>query len=156
MSDRGSNFQKAFKSFNPLFCFGHRLNNVLKRGFFQTQKKKKKKTPTSDHAPDDTSPSAAIDSSVDLEEEISTDESDVTSDEDFELTAAIPVLRKKKNKAKAPIASSRSQVNLGSIHMKLDVNDVPLPAKQVLCTLKQCKKVVKYVKKVSRKTTFVH
>ena len=44
MCDRGSNFQKGFKTFQPLFCFGHRLNNIVKRAFFQNQIKKKKST----------------------------------------------------------------------------------------------------------------
>ncbi|CAF1401882.1 unnamed protein product [Adineta ricciae] len=40
ISDRGSNFDKAFEPFNPLFGFGHRLNNVFKAAFFHHEKKK--------------------------------------------------------------------------------------------------------------------
>ncbi|CAF4731498.1 unnamed protein product, partial [Rotaria sp. Silwood2] len=36
--DRGSNFLKAFQHLNPITCDGHRLNNVLKRSFFQHQR----------------------------------------------------------------------------------------------------------------------
>ena len=36
--DRGSNFLKAFQHLNPFTCYGHRLNNVLKRSFFPHQK----------------------------------------------------------------------------------------------------------------------
>jgi hypothetical protein len=36
--DRGANFLKAFRHLHPITCDGHRINNVLKRGFFQHQK----------------------------------------------------------------------------------------------------------------------
>ena len=35
--DRGSNFIKALKDFSPLYCSAHRLNNVLKKCFFQSK-----------------------------------------------------------------------------------------------------------------------
>jgi hypothetical protein len=158
MCDRGSNFQKAFKGSNPLFCFGHRLNNVLKRSFFQNQRKKM--ASRVDHGL--TAASAAVtttiastSSGIDSEEEIYTDDSDATSDEDFELTTAMPVLRKKKDKVKVVARSSRSQIDLDSVHLKLTMDDAPLSAKQVLRTLNQCKKIVKYVKKVSEKELFL-
>ncbi len=104
MCDRGSNFQKAFKGSNTLFCFGHRLNNVLKRSFFQNQRKKK--ASRVDHGL--TAASAAVtttiastSSGIDSEEDIYTDDSDGTSDEDFELTTAMPVLRRKKGQCQS-------------------------------------------------------
>jgi hypothetical protein len=42
ISDRGSNIRKALEGHDILFCFGHRLNNILQRTFYQgTQKKEK-------------------------------------------------------------------------------------------------------------------
>ena len=35
MSDRGSNIVKALEGQDVLFCFGHRINNVLQRSFYQ-------------------------------------------------------------------------------------------------------------------------
>jgi hypothetical protein len=35
MSDRGSNIIKALEGHDVLFCFGHRINNVLQRSFYQ-------------------------------------------------------------------------------------------------------------------------
>ena len=35
VTDRGSNFIKAFRSNKVLFCVAHRLNNILKRCFYQ-------------------------------------------------------------------------------------------------------------------------
>lgn len=35
MSDRGSNIIKALEGQDVLFCFGHRINNILQRSFYQ-------------------------------------------------------------------------------------------------------------------------
>src|SRR5690349_19928261 len=35
MSDRGKNLIKALQGYETLFCFPQRINNVLKRAFFQ-------------------------------------------------------------------------------------------------------------------------
>ena len=43
LCDRGSNSVKAFPDDDPLFCFGHRFNNILKTLFFQNTKKINKK-----------------------------------------------------------------------------------------------------------------
>jgi len=42
VSDRGSNIKKALEGHDLLFCFGHRINNVLQRTFYQIVSKKKK------------------------------------------------------------------------------------------------------------------
>ncbi|CAM4847109.1 unnamed protein product, partial [Rotaria magnacalcarata] len=42
MSDRGSNIIKALEGHDVLFCFGHRINNVLQRAFYQTGPKQDK------------------------------------------------------------------------------------------------------------------
>jgi hypothetical protein len=41
VTDRGSNFKKAFRLHKVLFCVAHRLNNILKRCFYQNSNKKK-------------------------------------------------------------------------------------------------------------------
>lgn len=43
MSDRGSNFVKALKNFFVIWCFAHRLNNVLKLCFFTAATKEDKR-----------------------------------------------------------------------------------------------------------------
>jgi hypothetical protein len=40
VTDRGSNFRKAFRSHKILHCVAHRLNNILKRYFYQNPVKK--------------------------------------------------------------------------------------------------------------------
>ncbi|CAF2939679.1 unnamed protein product [Rotaria sp. Silwood2] len=42
VTDRGSNFIKAFRLNKVLFCVAHRLNNILKRCFYQIPMKNKK------------------------------------------------------------------------------------------------------------------
>ena len=156
MCDRGSNFRKAFKSFQPLFCFGHRLNNVLKRAFFQHLKK----TSSLDHPlfSVDGSFTTAITSSssaIQPAEEIFTDDSEMSSEDDCESTAAIPIARKRKDKARSSSKSSRVHTDLQPAHMKMTIDQVPSSAKQVLRTLHQCKRVVKYAKKVSEREVVI-
>lgn len=40
VTDRGSNFIKAFRSNKVLLCVAHRMNNILKRCFYQNPAKK--------------------------------------------------------------------------------------------------------------------
>ena len=41
MSDRGANLVKALREYDTLFCFLHRINNILKRAFFQSKNNQK-------------------------------------------------------------------------------------------------------------------
>jgi hypothetical protein len=45
VTDRGANFIKAFRSNKVLLCVVHRMNNVLKRCFFQNPTKKSNPSP---------------------------------------------------------------------------------------------------------------
>lgn len=45
VTDRGANFVKAFKSNKVLYCVVHRMNNILKRCFYQNPSKKSKAIP---------------------------------------------------------------------------------------------------------------
>jgi hypothetical protein len=45
VTDRGANFVKAFRSNRVLFCVVHRLNNILKRCFYQNPNKKSNISP---------------------------------------------------------------------------------------------------------------
>ena len=42
ISDRGSNIKKALEGHDVLFCFGHRINNVLQKAFYQIKPRKGK------------------------------------------------------------------------------------------------------------------
>jgi hypothetical protein len=39
VSDRGANIKKALEGHEVLFCFGHRINNILQRAFYQIKLK---------------------------------------------------------------------------------------------------------------------
>lgn len=41
ISDRGSNIRKALEGQDLLLCFGHRINNVLQRAFYQIKPTKR-------------------------------------------------------------------------------------------------------------------
>ena len=45
VTDRGANFIKAFLSNKVLFCVVHRMNNILKRCFYQNPIKKASSSP---------------------------------------------------------------------------------------------------------------
>lgn len=45
VTDRGANFVKAFRSNQVLLCVVHRMNNILKRCFFQNPSKKLNHSP---------------------------------------------------------------------------------------------------------------
>ena len=49
ISDRGTNFMKEFAAYAPVYCFGHRLNNILKICFFQQQNKDQSNETTTDN-----------------------------------------------------------------------------------------------------------
>ncbi len=142
VTDRGSNFVSAFRNFDVLYCVVHRLNNILKRTFYQGLKKKKKNatpmksfmvstnitqmevTPTKIGRTTTTTTTAVA--SPDISSEIPDDDNDgdsedSTDDEDDEdpldYTAAT-------------------------------ITELSPAAKQVLDTITHCKSLVKYAKKV--------
>jgi hypothetical protein len=143
MSDRGSNFVKAFADFEPMFCFGHRLNNVLKVGFFQQAKKKKPQTGSSK------SKSAIINAqattSILSNEYVSSDSDSNTSESEAEEDENASQ-RKYGNTTIKMRKNKKSSTELAE---KLTIEQLPSKAKEVILCLKYCKKLVKYVKLVN-------
>ncbi|CAF4924085.1 unnamed protein product [Rotaria sp. Silwood1] len=121
LCDRGSNFVKGFRDYDPLFCYGHRLNNILKTSFFQNAKNKKK-TPVQHQQ------------LILPRHQIIVHEDDSEDDED--ILISIPIIRNRKQK------DDNQQLSA-----KASVDDIPGEAKAVLLTLSQCKKVIKFIKK---------
>lgn len=144
VSDRGSNFVSGLRDFHVLFCVAHRLNNILKRTFYQGAKKKKKNvtpmksftistnvtrievTPTKIQSKTTTASSFA---SPGVSSESFDDEKD-DNDDDSE--------------------DSSEEENDGDPldYTESTIAELIPAAKQVIDTITQCKALVKYVKKV--------
>jgi hypothetical protein len=147
ITDRGSNFIKAFAQYEPIYCFAHRINNVLKICFFQQQKNKKKKQQTQLRTNDisaGTKPASTTVDSIDQEDLSSSSESDSSDLEQEEeqqnkLIECLPVVKPRPKKTSSTT----------TISQKISLDDIPPVAKLVLFVLKQAKKLVKYVKIVS-------
>lgn len=144
ISDRGSNFVAAFRPFEPLFCFGHRLNNVLKTTFFQNKMKKKvadSKLTTVDRI--------IVNSPIQEEKKFSPviDSDFSSSGESEQESYSLPAMsvKKKQTKQSRKETNSEKEQSLRRIH----VDDISIEAKKVILTLSQCKKIVRYIKKVS-------
>jgi hypothetical protein len=91
ISDRGTNLIKALQDYETLFCFPHRINNVLKRAFFQL---KANRTSTNTIAAVHTT-TKSLSSGVDTDDSCSSN-----SSSDDEETFAPTKKFKKKNKKK--------------------------------------------------------
>ncbi|CAF2076585.1 unnamed protein product, partial [Rotaria magnacalcarata] len=145
VSDRGSNFVAAFRDSQPLFCFGHRLNNIVKTTFFGNINNKKK--PTS-NAPTTVNRNVAIvsttikpnDDNILHANDVSTSEQSSEDDDDYVLPS-IPV------KQKSRAIHGNSSYNNHKLVRKMSIHDIPLEAHNVIIALSQCKKIVKYIKK---------
>lgn len=120
--DRGANFLKAFRHLHPITCYGHRLNNVLKRGFFQHQKQASISLTTSD------------------EKSVTDEEEDDNEDDAY----CIPLKPIKVNKS-----SNRHTTDLKEQVMTIKLTDTPPAAQLIIKTIVECKSLAKYIKKVS-------
>ncbi|CAF2132255.1 unnamed protein product [Rotaria magnacalcarata] len=129
VSDRGPNLVKALKPYRPIYCYAHRLNNVLKRLFFQSQKKKKKNEEQNAQL-----------STINLGKNENEDSDLSTSSSEDENALSLPV-RTNKKKTKA---GGKSALNDPG---KLELSDLDSSAQEVIKTIVNCKKLVQYVKK---------
>lgn len=144
VSDRGSNFVAAFRDFDSLFCFGHRMTNIVKVTFFQNVKRKKqtlnslKANDTSSIALTTAMPQRNI--VLNIHDDLSSE--GTSEDEEVNILPTIPVLRKKRK------MKTKSTNNQQQLQSKVSIDDIPLAARSVLGALTNCKKMVKYIKKV--------
>jgi hypothetical protein len=135
-SDRGSNVVKCFKPFRPIHCYAHRINNVLSRGFFRTDKSKKTKQPLS-----------SARTSKDESSESSTSEGELECHESDD--ECIPSIKIKKTK-KINTSFTTDNTNSRKInHMQLKLVDIPIEAQALIEQISKVKKLIKYIKKVS-------
>ena len=119
MSDRGSNLIKALEGQEVLFCFGHRLNNVLQRAFYQTGKKQDGNDRISTFSKSSKRSSRTTESS---DENVETEDEEIT--------------KKKPSPSKQPEAT-------------VIYSNLPDKPEEVIETIVSAKSIVKYVKLVS-------
>ncbi|CAF5133285.1 unnamed protein product, partial [Rotaria sp. Silwood1] len=134
--DRGSNFVCAFKDFEPIFCYEHRLNNIVKVTFFQNKKKQADTVVVDVKNGVDVKPFCTKTAGGNEKEihESSSDDSELSTDDDSVNETALPVFRKKKKFVKKYLSS---QNNTLSSQMKMTVDQIPLSAKHVIEVFKK-------------------
>ena len=146
ISDRGSNFVKGFRCYDPLFCFGHRLNNIIKTSFFQNERNKKRKTESTSTigAPslsnDNMPPQEHTNTFSILNHELSSEEE--SEDDEESVLPLLPIVRKRRT------TNTKSTNGKQCLSSKMSINDIPAAAKDILLTLSQCKKLVTFIKHV--------
>jgi hypothetical protein len=126
--DRGSNFLKAFRDLHPITCYGHRLNNVLKRSFFQYQKQ----SPT---------PSA-----ISVEKTSISDNEEDDDEDDLFFIPSKTITANKNLNIYTKIVKEQM--------MTTKLIDAPPAAQLLIKIIVECKSLAKYIKKVNPYTSF--
>jgi hypothetical protein len=144
MSDRGANFVKAFAIHNPLYCFGHRLNNILAICFFQQPKKKQNQLRKSSTSDNPTKIIKRVSVAPVLKNEDLLSDSDSESSELEDESQELNVLNED-----TLINFQKKKKECGTTTRNMSVEDIPPEAKKIITLVKQTKHLVKYVKLVS-------
>ncbi|CAF4667093.1 unnamed protein product [Rotaria sp. Silwood2] len=149
VTDRGSNLIKAMMAFHVLFCIAHRLNNVLKKTFYQETKKKKKTI----------SPAKNLTISTSVHRtEIPPTKTETTTITTRTLAQASPELSDEDVEITDGTETEDSSDEVSDIdddeidYTATTIDTLPASAKVILDVIKDCKSLVKYVKKVRRLT----
>ncbi|CAF3074368.1 unnamed protein product [Rotaria socialis] len=148
--DRGSNFVCAFKEFKPIFCCGHRLNNIVKLAVFQNNNNNNKRkaggvSVNLANIPDKNSSTiTSEDNKSDNHKSSSEDSASSSDDEDFGNELALTVVKRKRTFDKTAILPKNEML---VCHMDITIDRIPPAAKHILDVLNKCKNIVKYVKK---------
>jgi len=125
-----------------MFCYPHRLNNVLKTSFFQSQSKKKQTSEEEEHRDSSSTTTSSNTTDLILNEE-NNDCSSSSTDEDYEKNQpTLPIKNKKYYKNKS------ITIKLINNPRQLKLNDLHPAAQQVIKTISKCKNLVRFVKKV--------
>jgi len=156
VSDRGPNLVCALRNYNTLFCYPHRLNNILKCSFFQSQTKEKKQisSTTSEHtnSTNTTVSTSTTHLALNEEDDNYVSSSDDDDDDDEKRQPTLPIKNKRVDKNKSSVTKHNSDPR------KLKLNDLHPTAQKIIKTITQCKNLVRFVKKVRQCLTskFLH
>ncbi|CAF4252651.1 unnamed protein product [Rotaria sp. Silwood2] len=147
LCDRDSNFVTHFRDYDPLFCFEHRLNNILKTSFFQSAKKTRKSSYSMSIVDITTSSNISTvtkeqkDGVPSINDILSSEEE---SEDDEDLSTSIPVIRKRKQNI-LKLKGDNQQ-----LLPKVSIDNISGEAKAVFIALPQCKKISRLNKKIER------
>ncbi|CAF4557748.1 unnamed protein product [Rotaria socialis] len=126
-SDRGANLVRALRNYDTLFCYPHRLNNILKRAFFQSKSNKEQQTKTSSTlACTSLISNTTVTNEIDQENEDNVYSSSSTDNEDDKVEPTLPINNKLR---------------------KMKFEDLTLAAQEIIKTVTRCKKLVEFVKR---------
>ncbi len=115
ISDRGSNIKKALEGQDILFCFGHRLDNILEKTFSQIKPKKEKQLQAT---------TTTVSRKRRAKAHASSDEDDSSDDDDDVYQEPSP--------SKQPEATT-------------SLSSLPSKAKEILDMISASKSIMKYV-----------
>lgn len=143
VTDRGANFIKALMAFRVILCVAHRLNNVLKKTFYQTISKKKTIV----------SPGKILTTSTSVcRTEITPTKTEMTTITTRTFAQASPEVNEEdiddKNDIDTEESSDDDDDDDVVDYTSTTIAALPSPAKAILDMIKDCKSLVKYVKKV--------
>lgn len=149
VTDRGSNFVCALRQFKVLHCVAHRLNNVLKRAFYQQPKKKKKEKNT----PNKTISKIIVETETTPSKTMrkTTTTTSMHSSPEF-VSAQYPVVIDDRCDSDSTDTTSDDNDDEEGVFIDYStttIENLSSSAKHVLQTIKDCKSLVTYVKKVS-------
>jgi hypothetical protein len=145
VSDRGSNIRKVLEEYEVVFCSAHRLNNILERLFFQSEKKKKKKKNEQVNYE-----VQEEDEDEDEDEKMSdSEQSDEDNDDNVtDLQQRPPTnQRRQYHQQKTTNATSNTMSNKAN-HLTILKSEIAPGPKRVIILIGSAKKLVKYVKLV--------
>ncbi|CAF4902987.1 unnamed protein product, partial [Rotaria socialis] len=145
VSDRGANLVRALRNYDTLFCYPHRLNNILKCAFFQSKSNKEQQTKTSTTlARTSLISNTTVTNEIDQENEDNAYSSSSTDDEDDKIEPTLPINNKLVNKKQ--VAIKTNDVNNNN-QRKMKFEDLNLAAQEIIKTVTRCKKLVEFVKR---------
>jgi hypothetical protein len=145
VTDRGANFIKALMAFRVLLCVAHRLNNVLKKTFYQEISKKKTIV----------SPGKILTTSTSVCRTVITPtKTEMTTITTRTFAQASPEVNEEDIDDKNDIDTEESSDDDNDDdddvvdYTSTTIANLPPPAKAIPDMIKDCKSLVKYVKKV--------
>ena len=118
--DRGSNYVLAFKDFQLILCYGHRMNNIVRITFFQNKNQRTDAlviNPINRLNARSSSTTVYSDNSVDFPES-SSENSESSHDDEYDNETVLSTIRKEKIVKTA--SSSKNKMLVCDLNLNID------------------------------------